>query len=150
MFKLAKKLNALKYHMRKLNKDNGNVFDKVKMLRGELARVQEDLDKDPTNAQLREEEMIYATAYNEAALNEEKLLQQKTKITWLKEGDFNSAYFHKIVKGRVSKSRIDMIYDEEGHAYTGTDVPNIFVSHFQKFLGTQDCVYDVEEPRSLF
>ena len=49
----------MKQHMRQLNKSNGNVFEKVKFLRTELKRVQQSLDKDPNNAQLREEELIY-------------------------------------------------------------------------------------------
>nr|GEY71228.1 hypothetical protein [Tanacetum cinerariifolium] len=51
-------------------------------------------DTDPSNVSLREEEMLYASAFREAALDEEKLLQQKTMITWLKDGDFNSSFFH--------------------------------------------------------
>ncbi|GKD43289.1 hypothetical protein Tco_1267934, partial [Tanacetum coccineum] len=98
--------------MRDLNKRNRDVFNKVKFLRTELGRVQECLDRDPSNASLRGEEMVYASAFRDAALDEEKLLQQKTKITWLKDGDFNSSYFHKVVKGRVSRNRIEVVYDD--------------------------------------
>ena len=126
MFKLAKILKEMKHQMRKFNRENGNVFNKVKVLKEELDRVQECLDKDPTNDLLKEEEMVYANAYRDVALDEEKLLQQKTKITWLKESDFNSAYFHKVVRGRIRKSRIEMIYDAEGNIHTGNDVPNLF------------------------
>jgi hypothetical protein len=34
---------------------------------------------------------------------EEKILMQKSKITWLKLGDGNNAYFHTTVRGKTSK-----------------------------------------------
>ncbi|GJY93607.1 hypothetical protein Tco_0509389 [Tanacetum coccineum] len=150
MFRLAKRLKFMKKHMRDLNRKNGDVFDKVKFLRTKLGRVQGCLDKDPSNTSLKEEEMIYAYAFKEVALVEEKLLQQKTKIAWLKDGDFNSSYFHKVVKGRMSRSRIEVIYDDSGNLCHGDDIANIFVSHFSSFLSTQDHVYDVEDANNLF
>ncbi|GJS51922.1 RNA-directed DNA polymerase, eukaryota, reverse transcriptase zinc-binding domain protein [Tanacetum coccineum] len=112
--------------------------------------IQECLDRDPYNADLREEEMVYASAFNDAALDEEKVLQQKTKITWLKDGDFNSSYFHKVVKGRMSRNRIVVVYDDKGNPYHKDKIANIFVSHFMYFLGTQDAAYEVEDADSLF
>ncbi|GKG52974.1 hypothetical protein Tco_0550086, partial [Tanacetum coccineum] len=91
--------------MRGLNRKNGDVFDKVKVIKAELSRVQEVLDKDPINASLREEEMIFYQAYKVAALDAKKLLQQKTKIQWLKEGDLNSSFFYSSVKGRTNRNR---------------------------------------------
>ncbi|GJX59586.1 hypothetical protein Tco_0290976 [Tanacetum coccineum] len=129
---------------------NRDVFYKVNFLRAELGRVQECLDRDPSNAALREEEMVYAFAFKDAALDEEKVLQQKTKITWLKNGDFNSSYFHKVVKGRMSQNRIEVVYDDKGNPCHRDEIANIFVSHFMSFLGTHDVVYEVEDANSLF
>lgn len=66
MLKLVKRLKAMTKHMRRFNNMNGNVFDKVRVLNVELARVQQCLDVDPSNVSLREEEMIYSHAYKEA------------------------------------------------------------------------------------
>ncbi|GJY28473.1 RNA-directed DNA polymerase, eukaryota, reverse transcriptase zinc-binding domain protein, partial [Tanacetum coccineum] len=150
MFKLARKLKNMKKYMRQMNRRNGNVFEKVKVLKDELSKIQCNLDKDPTNAVLKEEEMVYYSAYREAALDEEKLLKQKTKIEWLRDGDFNSSYFHSVVKGRTSRNRIEMVLDDSGNAHYGDNVTNMFVSHFEKNLGTQDVVYEVEDAVSLF
>ncbi|GJV01914.1 RNA-directed DNA polymerase, eukaryota, reverse transcriptase zinc-binding domain protein [Tanacetum coccineum] len=140
----------MKKYMRQMNRRNGNVFEKVKVLKDELSKIQCNLDKDPTNAVLKEEEMVYYSAYREAALDEEKLLKQKTKIEWLRDGDFNSSYFHSVVKGRTSRNRIEMVLDDSGNAHYGDNVTNMFVSHFEKNLGTQDVVYEVEDAVSLF
>lgn len=55
-------------------------------------------------------------------IDEERLLKQKTKITWLKEGDKNSAYFHKVLKGRLNRSRILLICDEDGRRFEHNDI----------------------------
>ncbi|GKD54007.1 RNA-directed DNA polymerase, eukaryota, reverse transcriptase zinc-binding domain protein, partial [Tanacetum coccineum] len=125
MFVLAKRLKNKKRHLRDLNKKNENVYEKVKVLRAELKKVQEELDKDPHNSRLREDEMLINRAYRNAAMDEEKVLKQKTKVEWLKEGDQNSAYFHNLLKGRLNKSRII-------------------------FLGTEDEIFSIEEPEELF
>ncbi|GJY32208.1 RNA-directed DNA polymerase, eukaryota, reverse transcriptase zinc-binding domain protein [Tanacetum coccineum] len=72
------------------------------------------IDKDPTNTMLRTEGVNVLNKFNEAADDEEKLLRQKAKVTWLAEGDKNSAYFHKFIKGRLNRSRIMSICAEDG------------------------------------
>ncbi|GJV66513.1 RNA-directed DNA polymerase, eukaryota, reverse transcriptase zinc-binding domain protein [Tanacetum coccineum] len=150
MFVLAKRLKNMKKHLRNMNRLNGNVFDKVKVLREELKRVQNCLDKDPDCVHLREEEYVFCNAYKEAARDEEMILRQKTKIQWLKDGDQNSAYFHNSLKGRMFRSRIEVVYDSEGHKYEGDYIAPKFVDHFSKFLGTEDEVFPIEDPDSLF
>nr|GEX55649.1 hypothetical protein [Tanacetum cinerariifolium] len=65
--------------------------------------------------------------------NEERFLKQKVKVQWLKEGDANSAYFHKAVKGRMSKSRIDVVMDVPGTIFVNDRVADAFVSHYEKW-----------------
>lgn len=93
MFILAKRLKNMKRHLRNMNRVNGNVFNKVKVLREELKRVQQGLDKEPNNSSLREEEYVFCKAYQEAVKDEANLLRQKTKVQWLKDGDQNTFYF---------------------------------------------------------
>ncbi|GKA03855.1 RNA-directed DNA polymerase, eukaryota, reverse transcriptase zinc-binding domain protein, partial [Tanacetum coccineum] len=118
--------------------------------REELKRVHNCLDKDPDCVHLREEEYVFCNAYKEAARDEEMILRQKTKIQWLKDGDQNSAYFHNSLKGRMFRNRIEVVYDSEGHKYEGDYNAPKFVDHFSKFLGTEDEVFPIEDPDSLF
>ncbi|GJX76492.1 RNA-directed DNA polymerase, eukaryota, reverse transcriptase zinc-binding domain protein [Tanacetum coccineum] len=150
MFVLANRLKNMKSYMRNLNRINGNVFDKVKALRVEIKRVQVSLDKEPDNVHLREEEYVYCNAYKEAMCDEEKVLRQKTKIQWLKDGDQNSAYFHNMLKGRVNKSRIEVVFDSQGNMYEGDVIATKFVDHFQSFLGSVVDVFPVEDLDTLF
>ncbi|GJW84185.1 hypothetical protein Tco_0157330 [Tanacetum coccineum] len=135
MYKVVMKLRNMKKAFRKLMYDHGNLHENVKRLRIELDTVQRDLDRDPFNAVLREEEAVYVQAFNEAVLLEERFLRQKAKVNWLRDGDLNSAYFHKSVKSHISRSRIDVIADSNGVIYENDQVPNVFVSHYEVFLG---------------
>ncbi|GKB66961.1 hypothetical protein Tco_0928373 [Tanacetum coccineum] len=126
MFRLVKKLKQLKKPLRKLLYDYGNIHDNVIRLRTELDRVQTDLDLDPFNNELREEEVAYVQAYNQAILLQERFLKQKAKVQWLKEGDSNSAFFHKMVKGRMSRSRIDVVTDAAEGTTSCLNASNLF------------------------
>ncbi|GJR41735.1 putative RNA-directed DNA polymerase [Tanacetum coccineum] len=95
MYKLVHKLKHLKKPLRKLLIDKGNLHENVKRLRHELDTVQRDLDKDPLNIVLREEEALSLQAFTDTILLEERFLKQKAKVNWLRDGDSNSAYFHK-------------------------------------------------------
>ncbi|GJY88850.1 RNA-directed DNA polymerase, eukaryota, reverse transcriptase zinc-binding domain protein [Tanacetum coccineum] len=59
MFVLARRRKRMKKYLRSLNNKNGNVYEKVKILREELKKVQLELDKDPHNANLKEDEMNF-------------------------------------------------------------------------------------------
>nr|GEY73645.1 hypothetical protein [Tanacetum cinerariifolium] len=85
---------------------------------------------------LRDEEDVYLRAFNEATLDEERYLQQKAKIKWLRVRDSNSANFYKVVKGRNSQSRIEVIRNTNGFIHDGDQVPNIFIAHYNQFPGT--------------
>ncbi|GKA61771.1 hypothetical protein Tco_0761290 [Tanacetum coccineum] len=110
------------------------VVKKLK-LRIEMERVQADLDVDPFNQDLRDEEVAYVRAFTDALIMEESFLKQKAKVEWLKVGDSNSAYFHKSVKGRTSRNRIDVVTNVGGGLITGDGVPAAFVAHYEAFLG---------------
>ncbi|GJS63252.1 hypothetical protein Tco_0677816 [Tanacetum coccineum] len=62
------------------NKNNGNLFNKIAILKDKLHEVQGKIDKDPTNKELRAEGVEILKSYKEAAEDEEKLLMQKSKV----------------------------------------------------------------------
>ncbi|GKA84734.1 hypothetical protein Tco_0806388, partial [Tanacetum coccineum] len=68
---------------------------------------------------------------------EELFFKQKAKIEWLRVGDSNSAYFHKSVKSRISRSRIDVVTNLDGVMVSRDQVPNAFVAHYETSLGQQ-------------
>ncbi|GKF66938.1 RNA-directed DNA polymerase, eukaryota, reverse transcriptase zinc-binding domain protein, partial [Tanacetum coccineum] len=56
MFKLVKKLKAIKFHMKNLSWKNGNLFEIVEIWKEKLKVIQSQIDKDPHNVSLRVEE----------------------------------------------------------------------------------------------
>nr|GEY30289.1 hypothetical protein [Tanacetum cinerariifolium] len=84
----------------------GNLHVRVERLRFELGEAQKALDHDPSSHVLREEE------YNQACMEEERFLKQKTKIEWPAVGDSNSLNFHKLIKSVVQRNRIEVLLDD--------------------------------------
>ncbi|KAJ9535294.1 hypothetical protein OSB04_un001606 [Centaurea solstitialis] len=150
MFSVVSKLKKVKKDLRKLNVEVGNVFDKVKNFRKELENSQIDIDIEPENGDLRLDGAVYLKALKEALVDEEKVLRQRSKVQWLREGDANTSYFHSVVKSRTNKARIDEVADIEGNRFFGEAVPDQFVKHFKSILGSSDIVQPIFDPDSLF
>ncbi|GKA29190.1 hypothetical protein Tco_0715435 [Tanacetum coccineum] len=136
MYRVVQKLKQLKKPLNILNWSNGNLFEKVVVLRDKLKEAQSVVDVDPFNNNKKEVAVHLFEEYTIAAKDEIKLLHQKIKIKWLKEGDRNIAYFHRVLKSRKHKSRVESICREDGKRYVGNEVSHQFVNHFNMFLGT--------------
>ncbi|GJT76141.1 RNA-directed DNA polymerase, eukaryota, reverse transcriptase zinc-binding domain protein [Tanacetum coccineum] len=140
----------MKKDLKKLTWKDGNIFDKVKSLRDHLKEIQTKIDKDPDNKLLREAESKVLAEYVDSMKDGEKLLFQKSKVKWLSLGDRNNAYFHKVLKSRGHKSRINQINDENGNCFYGKEVAEQFVKHFQGFLGKVVQVKELDSIDYLF
>ncbi|GJV00076.1 protein LAZ1 [Tanacetum coccineum] len=136
MFQVVQKMKMLKKPFRKLLHDQGNLHDRFNQLQFKLDEVQKAIDIDPSNQELREEEAAYIQAFNKAKIDEERFLRQKAKIEWLEIGDSNSSYFHKSIKSRNQRSRIDVISTADNVLVMGNCVFDVFVSHYESFIGT--------------
>ncbi|KAK9078070.1 hypothetical protein SSX86_002127 [Deinandra increscens subsp. villosa] len=150
MYSVVTKLKSMKKPLRKLALEQGNLTEKVIILRSELGRVQEELVNDNSNQALRDEELVYLQALKIAEEDEELFLKQKAKVEWLAAGDQNTSYFHKAVKGWQSRSRIHGILDMQGNYYEGEQVGDAFVNHFKSFMGCDVSVKPINCPATLF
>ncbi|GKC89451.1 hypothetical protein Tco_1150100 [Tanacetum coccineum] len=79
---------------------------------------------------------------NDALLMEERFLMQKAKVEWLKLGDANTAYFHKVMKSQASRNRIDSVTTSNGVCVDGDQVPLAFIDHYTDFLRQQGVTSD--------
>ncbi|XP_022024390.1 uncharacterized protein LOC110924702 [Helianthus annuus] len=136
-FSVVKKLRMLKSPLRVLLFQQGNLHQKVQVLREKLDQIQRELDSNPASVAISEEETITRRSYQEALLDEERFLKQKSKVDWLTVGDMNSAFFHSSLKNRVHFSRISVIRDTNGKVYEDEQVQLAFVNHYENFLGNQ-------------
>ncbi|GJS24118.1 hypothetical protein Tco_0452750 [Tanacetum coccineum] len=112
----------------------GNLHDRVDSLRKEFDEAQKAIDKEPTSSILCEEHAHYLLAFKAATLDEERFLRQKSKVEWLNAGDFNTTYFHRIVKNKCARNQIKMVRDSSNVFYEGNVVVGAFVTHYENFL----------------
>lgn len=70
-------------------------------------------------------------------------MKQKAKVEWLRVGDSNSAYFHKVVKSKISSNRIDLVADSVGNLVNGENVKDVFLAHYTQFLGQSGSVMNL-------
>ncbi|GAV77632.1 Exo_endo_phos domain-containing protein [Cephalotus follicularis] len=109
---IHKKLKCLKGQLRELCTRPDS---KVKELRKILHSVQNDLRCGVSYPNVVEKERQLRKEIGQEARMEEAFFKQKSRIQWLKEGDSNTAYFHRMVKVRQSKNHIVRIRDETGN-----------------------------------
>ncbi|GJR21636.1 protein LAZ1 [Tanacetum coccineum] len=136
MFQVVQKMKILKKPLRKLMHDQGNLHERVTHFRVELDEIQKVINCDTYNNSVRDKGVVFNQAFNEAKIDEERFLRQKAKIEWLDVGDFNSAYFHKSIKSRNQRSRIDVVHTADNVEVTGSCVPDVFASHYESFIGS--------------
>ncbi|GKA78679.1 RNA-directed DNA polymerase, eukaryota, reverse transcriptase zinc-binding domain protein [Tanacetum coccineum] len=78
------------------------------------------------------------------------LWPKKARIDWLNKGDKNSAFYHKVIKGRRSRNRVHSICDDNGVNYEKEEVTKQFVKHFQQFLGVPSNTSEITLTNDLF
>ncbi|XP_071695286.1 uncharacterized protein [Rutidosis leptorrhynchoides] len=149
IYRVVKRLHMLKKSMRKLMWNNGNVHENV-LTREVLNVAQKDLDDQPSSSECRLRATAAFKVYNQAILDEESLLKQKEKIEWLRVGDGNTAYFHRVVKGRMNRNCIEALLDPNDVMVEGDLVPPLIISHYENFLGVATNCEEFCDPGSLF
>ncbi|GKC40975.1 hypothetical protein Tco_1053359 [Tanacetum coccineum] len=110
----------------KHQRDKSDLATNVKKLIEDICRVQSEMVMDATNVELR------------------------AKVTWLSVGDFNTKFFHNVMKEKRNRNRIENVEDLEGNFFSIKDVGEQFVKHFEKVLDRRVEVYHINDPSRLF
>ncbi|GKB51608.1 RNA-directed DNA polymerase, eukaryota, reverse transcriptase zinc-binding domain protein [Tanacetum coccineum] len=150
MFSVVSKLKLLKKPLRKLKFAQGDLAKKVVESRHELERVQAMMVDDSHNFVLRNKEFECLKVYKDDMRDEESMLKQRAKVSWLSEGDTNTKFFHKTVKGKLNRNRIENVEDMDGLMFSGQHVGDQFMKHFHSVLSKARRVEPIFEPGSLF
>ncbi|XP_031378420.1 uncharacterized protein LOC116193812 [Punica granatum] len=146
MVVLYKKLRSLERHLRDFNITKfGNVHSRVAELHTKLDRVQASLlESDGVSIDIIKKEMdlriqLLEAIDKEAIDKEEKLLKQKSIVAWLKDGDQNTAFFHRAVKERNARATIRVLYSTSRDKLEGVqEIKAEAVNFYQGLLGSQD------------
>lgn len=114
MFRLSKKLKLLKNFIREFSKDNfSNLEKRVKEAHLVVIGLQQQLLTNP-DSHLAQLERTANEKWQTLLLAEESFLCQRSRITWLREGDLNTSYFHRITAARQAMNHIHLLVDCSG------------------------------------
>ncbi|XP_062075606.1 uncharacterized protein LOC133779692 [Humulus lupulus] len=139
MFQVVTKLKDLKAIFKDLNKLGFSAIHMADLqAREKLNECQNKLHRDPLNVDLQYQELEARRHYAGVHKDYCSFLSQKSKVTWVKEGDKNSAIFHSSIKERRCQNRIYSITNAEGNRVEDpVGVTEAFLSYYQSLLGTQ-------------
>ncbi|XP_074292831.1 uncharacterized protein LOC141619708 [Silene latifolia] len=117
MFRVVMKLKSLKKPLKDLNKQLfADIENSVTHAWKALDAIQDQLKLDPADASLISKEKEAANVYRDLQSACYSFFIQKTKATWVNQGDNNTRYFHSILKGRSAKNKVFLI--ENHHVCT--------------------------------
>ncbi|XP_062088786.1 uncharacterized protein LOC133795350 [Humulus lupulus] len=139
MFQVVTKLKDLKAFFRDLNKLGFSAIHMADLqAREKLNECQNKLHRDPLNVDLQYQELEARRHYAGVHKDYCSFLSQKSKVTWVQEGDENSAIFHSSIKEKRCQNRIYSITNAEGNRVEDpAGVTEAFLSYYQSLLGTQ-------------
>ncbi|XP_074301287.1 uncharacterized protein LOC141632661 [Silene latifolia] len=138
MFQVVMKLNSLKQPLKNLNKYLfADIENSTTHAWKVLDAIQTALHMNPTDSVLIYQEREALKTYRDLQTACDSFLLQKSKATWVNQGDNNTKYFHSILKNRHVQSKIFRITDAEGHTHTDRDkIQQAFLSYYHHLLGT--------------
>ncbi|KAL0292355.1 UNVERIFIED_CONTAM: hypothetical protein Sradi_6992700 [Sesamum radiatum] len=145
MYAVTRKLKALKPIFRAQRQRKGDLSTNVSLAKGFLDSAQTMLAADrhcPTLLHLE----FCCKVYRLASRLEQKMLHQRAKMAWMKDGDQCSRiFFRKVAKRRASK-RVFQINTTDGRTLTSQpEVIDEFIRYYEELLGgtTRDRLIDL-------
>lgn len=139
LYLFHRKLKQLKPAIRLLNKTRfSNIPLRAKEAFQNLCDKQEQALSTPNTASFNSVAEAMDT-WNYWVSIEERFYMQKSRITWLKYGDQNTVFFHKIVQTRTSFNAIRKLVLQNGAIITDpTEIKQAAANYFAHFLGPSE------------
>ncbi|KAL0292185.1 UNVERIFIED_CONTAM: hypothetical protein Sradi_6999000 [Sesamum radiatum] len=136
MYAVTRKLKALKPIFRAQRRKKGDLSNNVSLAAGFLETAQNLLARDRHCPILLHLEFCCKLVLRLASRLEQSMLQQRSKMAWMKDGDQCSRLFFRKVAKRRSSKRVFQIMTPDGQTLTHqSDVTNEFIRYYQELLG---------------
>ncbi|XP_074289279.1 uncharacterized protein LOC141614432 [Silene latifolia] len=137
MFQVVMKLKSLKRPLKDLNKA---LFDDIENSAVHawniLDNIQDQLRTAPGDPTLLVKEKEVAGVYRELQAACDSFLTQKSKATWVNQGDNNTRYFRSLLRARSAKNKIFLIEDTDGNVHSdGSHIQSAFLTYYEALLG---------------
>lgn len=115
MYQFQQKLKYLKALIKNWNSTVfGNIFKEIKVLKSKMEETQQKIIVEGRTDELSSQEQELQKQLEERCRQEEILWRQKSRITWLKEGERNTKFFHRSTIQRRMQNRIHHITNQQG------------------------------------
>ncbi|GLJ56609.1 hypothetical protein SUGI_1239030 [Cryptomeria japonica] len=115
IYKVVNKLKIIKQKLIHWNKEHfGNIFDKKAQVEAKLAEVKEKVMRHWMDEALLLREKKLLSDHESILAKEEVFWKQKSRYTWLEEGDKNTKFFHNSVRLRRVINHISKIKLSDG------------------------------------
>lgn len=139
MLRVSLKLKKLKSFIRKFSKENYSDLEKrVSDAHALLLDLQNRILSDPS-ASNATKLLDAESKWQVLSEAEDSFLRQRTSISWFKDGDCNSAFFHRMAATRKSKNHIHFLLDSNDvRIDTQLEIREHCVSYFSELLGGED------------
>ncbi|KAG7559476.1 Ribonuclease H-like superfamily [Arabidopsis thaliana x Arabidopsis arenosa] len=83
---------------------------------------------------------------NQEYHHEEQFWKQKSRLTWVDEGDRNTKFFHAVTKNIRAQNRIQKLVDDDGKEwYTELQLGRVAEAYFKKLFTSEDVGYQIGE-----
>ncbi|KAK1276479.1 hypothetical protein QJS04_geneDACA020812 [Acorus gramineus] len=129
VFKLKRLKNVLKSWSRKQRKDRDMAKEEWHNKIAEIDKIEE---RRVLTEMEREVRRQAKTRFAEILNMEEREWRQKSNALWLKEGDGNTKFFHKVANQRRRQNQINQITVEGRTLHDRLNIETGIVNHFQK------------------
>ncbi|RVW70784.1 hypothetical protein CK203_058030 [Vitis vinifera] len=137
-------MRKLKFVKSKLKEWNimafGDLKERKKLILTDLSRIDLIEQEGNLNLDLVLERTLRRRELEDVLLKEEVQWRQKSRVKWIKEGDCNSKYFHRVATGRRSRKFIKSLISERGETLNSIEViseeiVNFFGNLYSKPVG---------------
>ncbi|XP_062117657.1 uncharacterized protein LOC133831398 [Humulus lupulus] len=135
---ISQKLTNLKSVLVQFNRRTiGDIPGKYLAAKEKYQQAQFLLQQQPQSKELLSAEQEACSEFILCAKMHESFLRQRSKVTWLRYGDDNTAFFYATLKQRYASNRITAFVNDHGQIVDCyEDLIKHFVSHFAGFLGS--------------
>ncbi|KAL9680101.1 hypothetical protein QQ045_017978 [Rhodiola kirilowii] len=127
-------------------KSFGHVGNHLRKLKKDLAEVRQCTRTQSSS----EKEKSLTNEIDEWLIRKETMWAQRSRISWLSEGDNNTKYFHLKANARRRINTISSLVDSEGRSYSNlVDIERVAVSYFRDLFSSTSHMPDSEIIDSL-
>lgn len=136
MFRLVKKLKEIKKVLKDLNRFYySNIELRVADTLQNLTSCQARLLASPSSQLVLEEKEAHRK-WSDLAIAEERFLKQRSRVNWVRTGDTNFSFFHRIMAMQRAGNQIHYLKNSNGNKIEKLDeLHTHFVSYYDNLIG---------------